>query len=381
MISSMNSVGAIARWCRSLHRGLALDPSEVNDLLGMFALHQDRSHLWRHRVPHFLADLLTSTQWLGTIAIGLCYVGTVLGVFLTFRVLAFPDLTIEGSFPLGAGIAALFLINNRAQWWSLPFAFVIGGLAGALTGWLATRLRINSLLASIIVALGLYSINLRLLGLGTASRGPTANLPLLGADSGFVDAGVRPLFAGLDGFCLAPDSCINKAYITYAAQTLVFLLIAIGLIAALHWFLNTELGLALRAVGDNEQMVRAQGMSADAMKMLGLALSNGLIALSGALIVARFGYAEVNLGRGLIITGLAAVIIGEVVVTPRTLRRALIGVVVGVLLYRLLITLALNNTRALGLQETDLQLLTACIVVVALALPRLRRLALPRRGI
>ena len=332
-------------------------------------------------MPQFLADLLTSTQWLGTIAAGLCYVGAVLGVFITFRILSFPDLTIEGSFPLGAAVAAIFLINDWSQWLSLPIAFALGGLSGATTAWLATRLRINGLLASIIVALGLYSINLRVLGLGTTDRSPTSNLPVPISGAPSVEEGVQPLFAGLKGICLAERSCINDAYINYSAQTVVFLLFAIGLAVALYWFLNTELGLALRATGDNEQMVRAQGMSADTLKMIGLGLSNGLIALSGALIVARFGYAEVNLGRGLIITGLAAVIIGEVIVSPRTLRTALLGVVVGSLLYRMFITLALNNTRSIGLQETDLQLLTACIVVLALALPQLRRFVLPRRGV
>jgi putative ABC transport system permease protein len=332
-------------------------------------------------LPQFLADLLTSTQWLGAIAAGLCYVGAVLGVFITFRILSFPDLTIEGSFPLGAAVAAIFLINDWSHWLSLPIAFVLGGLSGAATAWLATRLRINGLLASIIVALGLYSINLRVLGLGTTDRSPTANLPIPISGAPSVEEGVQPLFAGLKGVCLAERSCINDAYINYSAQTVVFLLFAIGLAVALYWFLNTELGLALRAAGDNEQMVRAQGLSADTLKMIGLGLSNGLIALSGALIVARFGYAEVNLGRGLIITGLAAVIIGEVIVSPRTLRTALLGVVVGSLLYRMFITLALNNTRSIGLQETDLQLLTACIVVLALALPQLRRFVLPRRGL
>ncbi len=332
-------------------------------------------------MPQFLADLLTSTQWLGTIAAGLCYVGAVLGVFITFRILSFPDLTIEGSFPLGAAVAAIFLINDWSQWLSLPIAFVLGGLSGATTAWLATKLKINGLLASIIVALGLYSINLRVLGLGTTDRSPTSNLPIPISGAPSVEEGVQPLFTGLKGICLAERSCINDAYINYSAQTLVFLLFAIALALTLYWFLNTELGLALRATGDNEQMVRAQGMSADTLKMIGLGLSNGLIALSGALIVARFGYAEVNLGRGLIITGLAAVIIGEVIVSPRTLRTALLGVVVGSLLYRLFITLALNNTRSIGLQETDLQLLTACIVVLALALPQLRRFVLPRRGL
>ncbi|WP_052344008.1 ABC transporter permease [Kallotenue papyrolyticum] len=332
-------------------------------------------------MPSVLAEVLTSTQWLGAVAAGLCYAGAVLGVFLTFRILAFPDLTIEGSFPLGAGVAALFLVQGWSQWLSLIPAFVMGALAGMLTAWLATRLRINGLLASIIVALGLYSINLRLLGLGTSAHTPTANLPIpvLGAPS--VERGVQPWLAGLAGRCLAPGACINDAYVTYLAQTLVFLMIAAVLVGLLYWLLNTEFGLALRAVGDNEQMVRAQGTSVPQLKLLGLALSNGLIALSGALIVARFGYAEVNLGRGLIIIGLAAVIIGEVLVGARGLLSALIGVVVGSVVYRLCITLALNHTRSIGLQETDLQLLTAAIVVVALALPQLRRWIIPRRGL
>ncbi|GIV96567.1 MAG: ABC transporter permease [Herpetosiphonaceae bacterium] len=332
-------------------------------------------------MPSFLSDLLTSTQWPGSIAIGLAYAAVVLGVFITFRILAFPDLTIDGSFPLGAAVAAVLLMRFGWNHWStLPAATFAGAVAGATTALLAARLRINGLLASILVALALNSINLRILGQGVAERVPTANLPIAFNAPDVTDIAKGPMRSLLVDVCLAADECITPAVADRYAAILVFLVITALLVILLHWFLNTELGLALRATGDNEQMVRAQGINPTAMRVIGLALSNGLIALSGALYARYQGFADVTLGRGLIIVGLASVIIGEVVLPPSVLRRALLGAALGAVLYRVLITLALNTTGNIGLQESDLQLITAVIVIVALAAPQLRRYFAPRRA-
>ena len=313
-----------------------------------------------------LTSIFGSLQWTGSVALGLCYVAAVLGVYLTFRVLNFPDLTIEGSFPLGAGLAGILIAAGWPHWATLPIAIAGGALAGAATGMLATRLKINGLLASILVMIALYSINLRVLGL-------RSNLPLLGVET-IVDP-VRAWLAPLFG-AQAPGGVVQR----YAA-ILVFGLIAVGLIGGLNWLLHTELGLALRAAGDNEQMASAQGISTPQMQILGLAISNGLIALSGALFAPYQGFADVTIGRGLIVVGLASVIIGEVLFNPRRLLTALIAAAVGSLVYRLFVTLALTYTGRIGLQETDLQFVTALIVIAAMAVPRFRRGAVGQRRV
>jgi putative tryptophan/tyrosine transport system permease protein len=305
-----------------------------------------------------ITSIFGSVQWTGAVALGLCYVAAVLGVYLTFRILNFPDLTIEGSFPLGAALAGSLIAGaGWPHWASLPIAIGGGALAGAATGLLATRLKINGLLASILVMIGLYSINLRVLGL-------RSNLPLLDAPT---------IFDPVEAWLAAGTGGASSGVVARYAAILVFLLIDIALIGGLHWFLQTDLGLALRATGDNEQMAGAQGIRNDRMKILGLAISNGLIALSGALFAPYQGFADVTIGRGLIVVGLAAVIVGEVLFNPRRLASALVAVAAGALIYRLFVTLALNYTSRLGLQETDLQFVTALIVIAAMAIPRLRR--------
>jgi len=304
-----------------------------------------------------LTSIFGSVQWTGAVALGLCYVGAVFGVYLTFRILNFPDLTIEGSFPLGAGLAGILIVNGGwPHWATLLVALAGGALAGAATGLLATRLKINGLLASILVMIALYSINLRILGL-------RSNLPLLEVATIFdpVEAWLASLFAGAGG--------VVQRY----AAIIVFALITILLIGGLNWFLHTELGLALRAAGDNEQMASAQGISVAGMKICGLALSNALIALAGALFAPYQGFADVTIGRGLIVVGLASVIIGEALFNPQHLRTAFIAVAAGSVIYRLFVTLALNYTSRIGLQETDLQFVTALIVIVAMAVPQFRR--------
>jgi putative ABC transport system permease protein len=310
-----------------------------------------------------LTSVFGSVQWTGAVALGLCYAAAVFGVYLTFRILNFPDLTIEGSFPLGACLAGVLISSaGWPHWATLPAALAGGALAGAATGLLATRLKINGLLASILVMIALYSINLRILGL-------RSNLPLLEAATIFepVEAWLAPIAGGTGG--------VVQRY----AAILVFAAIAGLLVAGLNWFLHTELGLALRATGDNEQMASAQGIVVDRMKIFGLALSNALIALAGALFAPYQGFADVTIGRGLIVVGLASVIIGEVLFNPQRLRTAFLAVAAGSVIYRLFVTLALNYTSRIGLQETDLQFVTAVIVIVAMAVPRLRRGAAGRR--
>jgi putative ABC transport system permease protein len=206
--------------------------------------------------------------------------------------------------------------------------------------------------------IALYSINLRVLGL-------RSNLPLLDAPTIF-----DPVEGWLGGLL---GGAVSSGVVQRYAAIVVFALLDALLIAGLSWFLHTDLGLALRATGANEQMASAQGIDNDRMKILGLALSNALIALSGALFAPYQGFAHVTIGRGLIVVGLAAVIVGEVLFNPRRLLVALVAAAAGSLLYRLFVTLALNYTGRLGLQETDLQLVTALIVIAALAVPRLRR--------
>lgn len=330
-------------------------------------------------MPDVLANLLTSSQWLGALATGLAYVLVVLGVYLSFRILAFPDLTIDGTFPLGAAVGGVLLLRWPqlgiwGPWLTIPLAFVAGGLAGMITGWLTARLRINGLLASIIVALALYSITLRVQGQAVESRTPTANLQLISVPATITSVASQPLRASLNGTCIKAEYCFNNASAERIGSIIVFGLITVVVVALLYWLMQTEIGLALRATGDNPQMLRAQGINDDTMRVIGLGLSNGLIAVAGALYAPVQGFADVTLGRGLIIIGLAAVILGEVVIPPRTILLGLIGAAVGSVLYRIFVTLALNNTQRIGLRESDLQLLTALIVIIALATPQLRRL-------
>ncbi|MGE3540696.1 MAG: ABC transporter permease [Candidatus Tectimicrobiota bacterium] len=299
-----------------------------------------------------LLDFLTSALFIGAIAQGLCYTTVACGVYITFRLLAFPDLTIDGSLPLGAGLSAVLIL--QAQWWpwlTLPAAFLAGALAGMTTGWLSTRLQIHGLLASILVSIALYSVNLRVMG-------NKSNLPLLGLPT---------IFSPLESLLANTDQ-----------QAVLVFEVLVGLILlALHYFFHTEIGLALRATGANEQMVRAQGVNPAHTKILGLALSNGLVALCGAMLAQYLSFADVNLGLGLIVTGLASVIIGETLCQPRTTLAALGSLCLGSLLYRLAIALALRLDIDLGwwrvtVNPLDFKLATALLVILALSSQRLR---------
>ncbi|MCG5239815.1 ABC transporter permease [Azospirillum doebereinerae] len=286
----------------------------------------------------------------GAIEIGLVYALVAVGVFLSFRILDFPDLTVDGSFPLGAAVCAVLLIAGVNPWLASLAAALAGALAGLVTAALNLRFKILHLLASILTMIALFSVNLRVMG--------RPNVALLMQDT------VLTPFYGLG----IPDHIVRP---------LVVLVIVAVVVALLARFLASEFGLAMRATGVNARMARAQGVNTDAHVYSGIALSNGLCGLAGALFAQTNGFADVTTGIGTIVVGLAAVIVGETVLPARALVLTLVGCVVGSILYRLAVQLALS-ADAIGLQASDLNLVTALLVAVALILPRLRQKAKAR---
>ncbi|MCP9810892.1 ABC transporter permease [Synechococcus lacustris Cruz CV12-2] len=271
--------------------------------------------------------------WLGAYNQGLAYAGLALGVYLTLRVLNFADITVDGSFALGGGMAAVLITNNINPAVALIAAVLSGALAGCVTALIHTRLGVNDLFAGILTSTGLYSITLRLMD--------RSNIPLIGLDFGL-------------------DSDADWA--------LALSLVVLGLIALLALLLATDLGLALRALGNNPTMARANGVSGAKGLTIGIALANGLVALAGGLVAFYQGFADVTMGLGSLILGLGAVIVGESICRPRTIPMALAAVVLGSILFRLMIAIALQ----LGLEPVDLKLITALLLLGALTLGRLR---------
>ncbi|MPQ21335.1 ABC transporter permease [Carnobacterium divergens] len=272
---------------------------------------------------------------------GLLWGVMALGIFITFRILDLPDMTAEGSFPLGAAVCAKLILSGVHPIVATLVAFISGMLAGAITGFLITKCNIPGLLAGILTMTGLYSINLRIMG--------RANLSLLGKEK--LNDLLRPLQ-------------LPAQFDTI----LIGLIIVVVVILLLILFFNTELGQALIATGDNEIMARSLGVSTNKTKILALMLSNGMIAFAGGLITQDNGYADISMGIGTIVIGLASVIIGEVVFGNLSLGNRLICVILGAIIYRLIITFVL----VIGLQPNDLKLFSAIILAVCLALPSLR---------
>jgi len=244
---------------------------------------------------------------------GLAYGFVALGVYITFRVLSFPDLTVDGSFPMGGAVAATLIVAGVNPWLATLIAFISGMGAGLVTSLLNTKLRLNALLAGILMMVALYSINLAIMGRSNVSvlRDPT----------------VLKQTAQLFG--TKPNSTLTILFMV------VFTIIILGI---LNWFLRTEIGLALRATGDNEQMVRGMGVNTDMTTILGVSLSNGLVALAGGLIAQKQGFADVGMGIGMIVMGLASVIIGERLFRPRGVTAVLFAVVGGSFVYRLFLS-------------------------------------------
>ncbi len=284
-----------------------------------------------------MGDLVIST-----VAQGLMWSMLAIGVFLSFRVLDVPDMTCEGSFPLGAAIAASLISAGVSPLWAVLGAMAGGILAGSVTGVLYTKLKIPAILSGILTMIALYSINLHVMG--------KANISLLREDTIF------SLTAGI--FHVSPSVA------SFIVPTLFILIIA----AFIYWFFGTELGMCIRATGDNPQMVRAQGVDTDSMIILGLCLSNGLIGLCGAVVAQNNGFADVGMGIGTIVIGLASVIIGEVILGADSFSSSLMAVILGSVIYRIIIAVVLY----LGMPPNDLKLFTAIIVMIALALPLIK---------
>lgn len=297
------------------------------------------------------------TLLIGALTIGLILSLLALGVYISFRVFHFPDITADGSITLGAALTAILLVQGVNPMLATAAGFAAGMLAGATTGVLHARFGINALLSGILVMTALYSVNLHIMG--------KSNVPLL-SETTLATYAER---AGL--FFLRGPAVIHAFGWEVSARDAALLLLSLLFVAlvglTLYLFLRTNLGTAMRATGDNDQMIRALGVDVGNMIILGLALSNGLIALSGALLAQYQGFADVQMGIGMVVWGLASVIIGEALVGPGHLGLTLTGAVMGSVLFRLLVAIALRW----GLNPNDLKFITAIFVFAALVLPNL----------
>lgn len=282
----------------------------------------------------------------GAVELGLVFAFVAIGVYLAFRVLDFPDLTVDGSFPLGAAVTGVLILGGMNPWFAAAIAMIAGAAAGLVTATLNVRFKILNLLASILTMIALFSVNLRVMG--------APNISLISQDTM-----LTPFFGhGIPEYYVRP----------------LFLFVLVAIAVFLVWrFLESDMGLAMRATGANPRMARAQGVRTDRQIYLGMALSNALVALGGALFAQTNGFADVTSGAGTIVVGLAAVIIGETLLRSRFILVILLGCVLGSIIYRIAIQFALSKGSAFGLQASDLNIATALLVTFALILPRLRR--------
>ncbi|MBA4029540.1 MAG: ABC transporter permease [Planctomyces sp.] len=302
------------------------------------------------------------TLLIGAVTMGLILSLLAMGVLVSFRILSFRDLTVDGSIALGGAVTAMLITSGVPPLVATLAAFASGAVAGSVTGVLATKLRINGLLAGILVMTALYSVNLRVMG--------KSNIPLMSHATVFT--GVQRLAKSDDRWSLlvwqAP---------TQDAWVMLFVFAAIVAAAALLWtYFQTRHGLSMRATGDNPDMIRALGVDVGWMIVAGLALSNGLVALAGALLVQYQGFADVQMGIGMVVWGFASVIIGESLVRGKHVGLLIIGAIMGSVLFRLLVAIALRW----GLNPNDLKLVTAIFVLAALVLPDLLTKFRPRAG-
>ncbi|MEW6368231.1 MAG: ABC transporter permease [Acidobacteriota bacterium] len=307
------------------------------------------------------------TLFIGSLTIGLILSLLALGVYVSFRIFNFPDITAEGSITLGASVCAIMLVKGMDPLWATLAGTAAGAVAGSVTGILHTRFKIHGLLSGILVMTALYSINLHVM--------QRSNLPLLNVTSLMTRA------ERIGSWVFGSAAEVNVAGWQVAANDLsmllwsLLLIIAIGMVVYL--FFRTDLGTAMRATGDNPQMIRALGVHTGNMIIAGLALSNGLIALSGSLLAQYQGFADVQMGIGMLVWGLASVIIGDALVQTRRLGLTIVGAVMGSVLFRLLVAIALRW----GLDPNDLKLITAAFVFVALVLPSVLERVVRRRDL
>ncbi len=272
---------------------------------------------------------------------GLGFVALGLGIFLTLRIFNIPDITTDGSYTLGGAVTAVMLVNDCNPFFTLVIVLISGMIAGVMTGLVHTKLKVNALLAGILVMTALYSVNLSIMG--------RSNIPLIQ---------IKNIFSAIR---FSNNEITNYIF--------VYSLFAICLFAFVTWLLKTDFGIAMRATGNSETMVRAMGVDTQRMKIIGLALANGLTALSGYLITQYQGFADINMGIGIVISGLGSVIIGESLVKfikNKRLFIQLLGVIAGAILFRLILAGALT----LGLNPNYLKLITASIVLLVVGLTR-----------
>lgn len=276
---------------------------------------------------------------IAALELGLLYGVVALGVYLTFKILNFPDLTVDGSFTTGAATAASLIVSGVNPLAATLAGAVAGGIAGVITGLLHTKGKIDGLLAGILTMIGLWSINLRIMG--------KANMPMLRDETLITPLRQNGLLGG-------------------PVSILIFAIVVLVLKFAIDWFLSTDQGLSIQATGNNEEMIRSFGVNTHFATILALALSNALVALAGALIAQYQGFADISMGIGLILIGLASVIIGQAIIPARAVWWATLAVIIGAIVYRFVIYFAL----AVGLNPNDMKLISAVLVVAALLLPR-----------
>lgn len=272
---------------------------------------------------------------------GIAFALLALGVYITFRILDFADLTVEGSFPLGAAVTAKLIVSGFNPFFATMMAFISGCIAGMITGVINTKLKIAGLLAGILTMTSLYSINLRIMG--------KSLIPLFREGKVF------------DGF----EKIFGSKYVVLFTLIVIVFIVKI----LLDYFLHTELGMSIRATGDNPVMIESLGVNTDLIKIFGLAIANGMVALSGALLAQYYSSANAQMGLGMIVVGLASVIIGEVFIRTSKIPLATLGVIVGAVVYRFAIAVSLR----LGFDATDLKIVTAVLVILALGAPSIRK--------
>jgi putative ABC transport system permease protein len=273
---------------------------------------------------------------------GLAYSLVALGIVISFRILSFPDLTVDGSFALGGAVVARLISEGLPPLYGILLAVLCGFLAGCCTGFLNTRLKINSLLAGILMMTILYSVNLRIMG--------RSNIQLL-----TVSTVLTPL----------ENLEVNR----FIPIIVFFLLVSFVIKFLTDMFFHTQLGFAMRATGDNEQMIRTLGVNTDSMTVLGLGISNAFVALSGCLVAQDQGFSDIGMGIGMIVAGLAAIIIGETLIGKSSVQRMTLAAIVGSIIYKFIIAIGLR----LGLAPTDLKMATGVMVILALGFPALKK--------
>ncbi|MDE4014488.1 ABC transporter permease [Glaesserella parasuis] len=304
----------------------------------------------------FLTTYFTSVTWIGALELGLIYALVALGVLISYKILDFPDLTADGSFPLGGGVCVLCILHHIDPWIATLCGMLAGAVAGMITASLHIGFKIEKLLASILMMIALYSINLRTMG--------SPNVSLLG------EATIYDAITAQDDVQLAMVRLLMAIFVVIIAK-LIFDL-----------FFATQIGLAVRATGTNPRMAKAQGIAINKMTLLGMAISNGLIALAGSLYVQSNGGFDISIGVGTIVIGLAAVIIGEAIFSAKRIICLTAAVIIGSILYRFFIALALNNETlsGIGFGPQDLNLITALLVVAVLTLPKFKHKFTAKRG-